>query len=257
MSQSNKSTITITYGERVENHVGMQQIGELGESGLSLEDLKRARRKFKEKGFECKLLHLNGMLGDKGGEAEAEDAYLLVVKKGVNAFGNSDDMLVEQKGLEWDKKAYMYGKVVNKHARYNLCYDEVAQEPNYEEKKGRVVAFDDIPFTKSVKEGLGDYFGDKCKDLKAEGNYYYDSGKCGIGFHGDAERKIVIAVRLGATIPIRYHWYRENKREGSMFSMDIEHGDLYAMSDKATGNDWKKRKKLTLRHAAGCNKYVK
>lgn len=29
-----------------------------------------------------------------------------------------------------------------------------------------------------------------------EGNYYYDINKTGIGFHGDSERKKVIAISL-------------------------------------------------------------
>ena len=28
--------------------------------------------------------------------------------------------------------------------------------------------------------------------LVAEANYYYDLEKCGIGYHGDAERRIVV-----------------------------------------------------------------
>ena len=46
-------------------------------------------------------------------------------------------------------------------------------------------------------------------DLAAEGNYYYDVNKCGIGFHGDAERKRVIAIRLcsGKCYPLHYQWF--------------------------------------------------
>ena len=39
---------------------------------------------------------------------------------------------------------------------------------------------------------------EKCTNMVAEGNYYYDLKKCGIGFHGDAERKKVVAIRVGA-----------------------------------------------------------
>jgi hypothetical protein len=35
----------------------------------------------------------------------------------------------------------------------------------------------------------------------------------------------------------------------------LNHGDIYIMSDKAVGYDWKKRKIPTLRHAAGCKKF--
>jgi hypothetical protein len=32
---------------------------------------------------------------------------------------------------------------------------------------------------------------------------------------------------------------------------------MYVMSEKAVGFDWKKRIVPTLRHAAGCDKYIK
>jgi hypothetical protein len=37
---------------------------------------------------------------------------------------------------------------------------------------------------------------------------------------------------------------------------DLEHGDMYVMSEKTTGFDWKSKTKYTLRHAAGCDKYT-
>ena len=37
--------------------------------------------------------------------------------------------------------------------------------------------------------------------LSAELNVYYDVAKCGIGFHGDAERYITIGLRIGVQIP--------------------------------------------------------
>ena len=33
-------------------------------------------------------------------------------------------------------------------------------------------------------------------------------------------------------------------------------GDIYIMSEKAVGSDWRKSSMYTLRHAAGCNKYL-
>jgi len=74
--------------------------------------------------------------------------------------------------------------------------------------------------------------------------------------YGDSERKAVIAVRLGATLPICFQWYLNRNIVGKKGVYMIGHGDLYAMSEKATGCDWKTRKKFTLRHSAGCEKYT-
>jgi len=39
--------------------------------------------------------------------------------------------------------------------------------------------------------------------------------------------------------------------------LSLNHGDMYVMSEKATGWDWKYRSRATLRHAAGADKYLK
>ena len=57
--------------------------------------------------------------------------------------------------------------------------------------------FNSVPLTKYIREALPQILGEKAKDKNAEGNYYYDLNKTGIGFHGDAERKDVIGVRSG------------------------------------------------------------
>lgn len=107
-----------------------------------------------------------------------------------------------------------------------------------------------------AREKLPDVFGDKANDMKVEGNYYYDVLKCGIGYHGDSERRRVIGLRLGSTIPICYQWYKDNLPVGPSIKIYLDHGDIYIMSEKAVGTDWKKRNIYTLRHAAGCSKYT-
>jgi hypothetical protein len=63
-----------------------------------------------------------------------------------------------------------------------------------------------VPLTAHFRQRLQGFIGPKTQDLACEGNYYYDISTCGIGFHGDAERRRVVAVRLGATIPLHYQW---------------------------------------------------
>ena len=97
----------------------------------------------------------------------------------------------------------------------------------------------------------------KLDNLICEGNKYYDLKKCGIGYHGDAERRKVICVSLGANnYPMQWVWFKNSKPQGEPFKVLLNHGDVYIMSEKAVGYDWKKRSKLTLRHAAGANKYL-
>jgi len=250
-----KNTITITYGDQAENHAGMQKIGKIAKNGLSVDDLKKAKEKFENIGCECKLINLDNYIN-----INVDPASILIITDGVNKLlGNesADNMFFEQNKLNTDKKAFMYGRVVNKHVRHNLCFGNIKQEPDYCNKKGRIICWNDVPITKKLREKIFEYFEEKTKNLTAEGNYYYDINKCYIGYHGDSERKIVIAARLGASFPLYYRWFYDNKPVSETIKFNINHGDIYVMSEKATGNDWKKRNLYTLRHAAGFEKNIK
>jgi hypothetical protein len=188
-------TFTLTLGDQAENHVGMQKIGELAAHGFSLEDLKQAKKWFESKDVTCELIALHDALPKEFQEPTLQ-AYVFVARKGVNAILDSpngaDDFYSEQKKLEKDTKAFMYGRVVNKNARHNLCFGDAAQEPDYSAGKGRIIAFQDVPVLAKFRSLLPKIIGDKATNLAVEGNYYYDISKCGIGFHGDSERKKVL-----------------------------------------------------------------
>ena len=249
-----KSVITLTFGDSAENHVGMEKIGNMVDKGkgFSVKDLIEIRERF---GDSCELYDLN--LEDR----KQDEAAVLVIRNGVNLFLKKENKHVElfdeHKVLDVDKKAFMYGRVVNKNARWNLCFDEEGHEPDYEKGKGRVIKYEDIPITKKLLRKFKKRIGEKAENLKGEGNYYYDKNKCGIGFHGDAERRKVIAVRLGGSMPIHYQWFNGCKPIGKRFIIPLNGGDIYIMSEKAVGNDWKTRKIDTLRHATGCDKFTK
>lgn len=247
-------TITITFGDQAENHAGMQKIGKLADSGFSLQDLLSAKANFERYGCECFILNLNSF-----NQGQGEPAYILVIRKAVNAMlasANADAMYVEQSNLRPDTKALMRGRVVNKHARHNLCFDTQAQEPDYERGKGRIVAYSQVPLLSEIQTKLPEFFGAKAMNLLGEGNYYFNPLQCGIGFHGDSERKRVIALRLGVSMPLHYQWFHRFKPVGERAIIELQHGDMYMMSEKAVGTDWKRSSILTLRHAAGCEKYT-
>jgi hypothetical protein len=252
---SRTQTFTITLGDQAENHVGMQKIGTLAEEGFEYEDLKRARDWFRARGGEADLYQLHSE------NPKFEPAYVMAAKKGLDVIlaerkENSLDFFREQDVLPKDTKAKMYGRVVNKNARYNLCFNDTAQEPDYEEGKGRIIAFSQVPILKYVIDSMPEIIGEKGKGLVAEGNYYYDITKCGIGYHGDTERRKVVGIRVGASLPIYYQWFHNSEPVGSNLEIPLDDGDVYFMSSKATGNDWKKKSAYTLRHATGASKFI-
>jgi hypothetical protein len=253
---SQNSVITLTFGDSAENHVGMEKIGTMvseGE-GFSVAELERLQEKLNTlPRVYCDLYRLN--------EVDQPDAAVLVLRNGVNAILRMKrfceaDLFAEQAALEVDKKAFMYGRVVNKNARWNLCFDDVGHEPDYEAGKGRIVPYESIPCTKFLRESLFQFFGPKAKGLKCEANYYYDVKKCGIGFHGDSERRKVVGVRLGAAMDMHFRWFKDGQPVGEEICVPLYGGDIYIMSEKAVGTDWKKRSIYTLRHATGCSKFT-
>lgn len=250
-----QGTVTITFGDQAENHVGMQKIGELADVGFTHEDLLFSQELLLKEGVTSELIDLC----KAGNVSGAEPAYVLIIRNSLETlFGETaDNLFKEQSTLTVDKQARMYGRVVNKHARWNLCFSETAQEPDYINGKGRIVAYSQVPLLEKLRKTLPVFFGDKAASLVAEGNYYYDITKCGIGYHGDFERKRVIALRLGETMPLHYQWFQGGVPVGDRIPLTLGHGDMYVMSEKATGCDWKKKLVKTLRHAAGAKKYLK
>ena len=257
----NKSTITITFGDQAENHHGVQKIGEQGKETHSVKDLIDISNNIID--YDTEYVHLNSALGEKF--HTDEKAGLLIIRNGIDLLLSDinktrDDLLEEHSKLIPDKQYYdtRRNKVLNKRARYNLCYSDFSQDSDFENKKGTIIHFDKIPLTKHLRERIPYYFGEKTTKLKGEGNYYYDLNKCGIGFHGDTERRIVIGMRLGESMPLHFQWYKKSVKIGKRVKLQLNHGDIYIMSKKAIGFDWKKRNNniLTLRHAAGAKKFL-
>jgi alkylated DNA repair dioxygenase AlkB len=258
-TSKHNQTITITFCDRAENHVGMQKLGTATAEGFNLADLLKTRDWFNGKKIKTVLIDLNWPIEEMGFYPN-DEAYILIGKSAVNSIVGPDysatDFFQELLDLDWDSKAYMYGRVVNKHARHNLCFGPIAQEPDYESGKGRIIPFIDVPILSKFNSMLPKIIGSNGKNMVAEGNYYYNTSICGIGYHGDSERKKVVGVRLGAVIPLVYQWFKDSEPIGEPIRLELGHGDVYIMSEKATGNDWKKKSIYTLRHAAGSKKFV-
>ena len=257
-------TITLTFGDAGENHAGMKMVGNIGKigSGFNLKDLLNIKTYYESNGNTCEIIHLNKLCSFKlvmhelkFGEVTG-DAYILIIRKAVS---ETKEMFKEMNRFEWDKKYWdtRRQKVLNKHARSNVCFGDKEVEPDYENKQGRIVAYDSVPTLDKFKKELEMLIGEKANNLVCEGNRYFDIKKCGIGWHGDSERKKVIGIRLGQTMLFKIRWYNKSNPVSESVSINLNDGDMYIMSEKAVGYDWKRRNIFTLRHSAGCNKYTK
>lgn len=268
--------ITITFGEVAETHVGMRKEGNIvpvGE-GLSPEMLGNIEQWFNTKGCETELIDLTTLLtpdeqalggmdivmeARKTAKITVGNPYVLIVRNGVDALsagGAKDKLYDELRGLDWDKQALSRGRIVNKQLRHNLNFGKEEVKQDLAAGIGSVMKFDDVPNLQALHTGVMSMLQEHDSDfveLRGEGNRYYNKTKCCINWHGDAERRIVIAARFGATLPIRYLWHYKSKPVGKQFIAMLNHGDIYFMSEKAVGTDWARKNYLTLRHAAGCD----
>lgn len=263
-----RKAATFTFCDSGENHIGMEQLGTMAKpgEGFSVEYLQGVKTKLEAIGIKCELINLNSLLSEEEREG-TEDAAVLVARDVVSNILKKEDMTLEDLHKEvfvkdiWDDKYYdrRRGRVLNKRARWNNVICDVDREPDYENKKGRLVSWGRMRCLNLIKrfiEGIG---GDRTQNFVCEGNYYYDLKKTGIGYHGDAERRKVVAIRIGDSMSLCYNWYHYSTPIGEKLEINLNEGDMYWMSEKAVGTDWKKRKDKTLRHGAGPKdcKYVK
>lgn len=285
----NTQRISLTCAPGGENHRGNQLIGvpPTKGSGLTYNDLNILSVELKKKyGEKVELYDLNKLsnintnlfknLNDE------HKANVLIIRD--YAKQHTKTIFQECLSDEWDskyldpnkyrkeiingKEVKKRGKVLNKHARKNICYvKNLNQEPNYLEGKGRIVDLTTKSTLNSVVDNLIDELntilinsGSKSRVIinVVEGNHYYNLKKTGIGFHGDTERVVVICLTIGGggNYPMRWSWFINGKPSGEPIDIGLNDGDLYIMSEKAVGSDWKKRIIYTLRHAAGCEKYT-
>ena len=260
-STSTLPTYSLTVGNGGENHVGMEFIGSIRKKGegWNLKKLRYARGILEDIfNLEVELYNLNELLEDVTIEdsLQPEPAYFMHVKNFLTPDVHNE-YLKELNSYEWDNKYYCTRRkrVLNKHARTNVCYGKKHRDPDYENKKGTIIGYDESPLVFRLKQVVEMLMQDN--DLIVEGNKYVNVKKNGIGPHGDTERVVVSCLRVGEMMPIKYGWFHNNKVVGNTKTINIPGGSLYFMSEKAVGADWKKRSQYTLRHAAGADKYLK
>lgn len=256
-----KNRFAITFGEVAIHHIGSTEIGNKLTNGYSTNELLEISQKLHEKNIDNKLIKLSDFLPK---ELQKEnDASVLLIKNGVKYLlkdeNAANNLYNEQLSITYDQKYFdtRRQKTLNKRARYNIVFGDNEVKASDDYKKFSIKSFSDLKYLKKVRKKLSKKFGSKAKNLNAEGNKYFEE-KSGIGFHGDSERRIVICVSLGKSTTLRYRWRLSgsSKNVYNPIDLKLDHGDIYIMSKKATGYDWRKRSQVRVVHAAGFKKYI-
>lgn len=259
-TNSQGSWRTLTFGERAENHPGMQKLGTVLDRGISVARLREIKDELHSKNIPCKLKDLSVLIPG------APEAMVLVVRV--------DDLMQDEKSILADLLAELcrmpidkmhldttYHKkvptVVNSISRYNCTIGDEDQAPDIANGKGTVNNFKHYKAIAKLRLVLTDLL--RVPKLYGEVNDYYDPLMCGINFHGDQERRVVIGGRFGSAsdVPLLFQWYKRGVAVGSQGRIPLNSGDLYIMSEKAVGFDCGNWDTLTLKHAAGKDSFFK
>lgn len=282
--------MSLTCAPGGENHAGMEIIGRMpvkGE-GFKATDMEGLCPYFENVGFECSVLNLNNLSGENTimGLGSDDQARVLLLREWVQTTFEPttvQDIYKELIADAWDaeyldKNKYrieivdgvetkVRGKRMNKRARTNLCYvSDREQEPDVWKGKGRIVDLKKKTTLNQAVDRLRSMIEagliaieskTKVEINVVEGNRYYNLKNTGIGFHGDTERVVVICISIGCdNYPMRWQWFKDGMPVGEPIDITLNCGDVYIMSEKAVGADWKLRSIYTLRHAAGAKKYT-
>ena len=248
-----RTRFAITFGDVACTHIGGQEHGFKAREGFTCSELKSVRC------IQGEWYDLSANLPD--GVRERNEAGLLVIRNFTKPLGetSADYIYNELKGLEWDKKYWDVRRsaTLNKRARYNTTFGDFHQAHSEDFKVPTVHSYESVPGLSVLRQYLPMVFGRKAEDLPAEGNFYYEE-KSGIGYHGDRERKKVICLSLGKSTGLFFGWRSPGSSNlyGNLMEIPIHHGDLYVMSEKATGSDWLMTSQWRLVHAAGNEKYT-
>ena len=260
--------IALTFGDAGENHVGMEMVGKLGKkgSGYTPSDLKLIKKYIETNNTNKKGFNNNVKTEIINMNYKNEYASVLIIRNYIDEY-KQYKIFEEMDSFEWDSKYWdnRRKKVLNKHARKNVVFvDNKTQKPNFEKKKGTIINTKELKHLFSLKKNLISKIKNSLKESKTksipliiEGNRYFDLKKCGIGYHGDSERTRVICLSIGSdNYPMQWQWFKNSKPIGEPYKVYLNSGDIYIMSEKAVGQEWKKRSIFTLRHAAGAKKYI-
>ena len=155
----------------------------------------------KDKGYKCDFI-------DMTIPECSEKACVLIIRDFCKRV-TQKRIYKEINSFSWDSKYFdtRRNKVLNKRARSNvILLDGQSQKPDYKNKKGTIIDSEKLKVfsnfkNKSIKKLQNILKKNKSSTIIAplicEGNRYFDLEKCGIGFHGDCERRKVICLSLG------------------------------------------------------------
>ena len=196
---------------------------------------------------------------------EASEACALLIKGGIQRLSKNPlaagRLFQEQLDLPYEGKFFDKGRTFTRRSYKTLKFGQTEVGPSGDFAQPTVVSFNSVP---QLQQFLGhlDMFQDNLSS--AQGIEYFvsrreqaaDGGMMGcasrLGWHGDSQRRI-LSMCLGHPGILKFAWRLPGTSANlpkSHTEIFLDHGDVYLLSEKATGSNWKKRSLLRVVHTS-------
>lgn len=253
-------TATITLSENIMHFSSMQNFGQKAENGFSNDDLIKVYNLFPS--GTCEIINLKDILPKT--LYEIPDAYILIIREQFKIYADEIlNTMISQEGsnsegiitgVSWDDYRIHNSKLVESKLHKKLVFLDIQELYKLPfstiENRGTIYNIRRIPHLFKLNEVFNSLFNER---LYAEGTYYYNTNECYTPMHQKKERKKVINLHLGSSFPLHFCWYHQSQKVSDMKTIQINHGDLYIMSEIAIGNIKESKTKLYLKHSMGKN----
>lgn len=269
MSQSDVETSQTQYQHAIEismhlmfcdiaNHGhGMQQIGNICDSGFTNEHLLWMCSNINSD--KAVLYNVTSILPKT--LYQIPDSYVLVLKGFFTEQANSlyQTMLTPEgsngsfiTGVNWDNERIHNGKLVSNRLGNKLLFYDLNSAWKYplsiNDKCGTIYNSKLIPtldlFQKMLQQQVGFL-------PVVDATYYYNTKECFTPLHQVKDRKKIVGLGIGATMPLQFRWFHGSISCSDTMTIPIEHGDLYILSQGAAGMHKEKQTKLYLKYGIG------
>lgn len=184
----------------------------------------------------------------KGYFSEISDSLLTTLSTPESS---SDSFIT---GVNWDTKRVTISGLSDNVLGYKLVFADLGHNWKYNfsqsENRGTIYNSSLIPSLNLMQSILQNEVGYL---PVVEATYYYNNQLCYTPLHKTNNRKKIVGLGLGSTIPLQFVWYHSKQRCSDSFSIPIEHGDLYIISEAAAGISKEKQTGLYLKYGIGSN----
>lgn len=256
-TRSINAAIHLMFCDIANHGTGMQQFGTLCDSGFTNEHLLWMHSNINSD--KSQIYNVTSILPKT--LYEMPDSYILVLKGFFNDQANHfwQTLLTSESsdgnsltGVNWDVNRINKGKLVFNKLGYKLLFYDLGSSWKFpfssQDNRGTIYNLKKIPTLDVFQEMLQQQVGFL---PVVDGTYFYDLNECFIPLHQVKDRKKIVGLGIGATMPLQFRWFHGSKSCSETMSIPIENGDLYIISEGAAGIRKEKQTKLYLKYGIG------